>query len=157
MTTSVFTHAHIQMKKSLKDLVVPKLRALGFKGSFPHFKRVREGRTHFLSFQFDKFATSFEIFIANVADVPSALFKGCSLAPEKATMNHLLWKYQLYVRPKTGSWSFAVQYADNRDDRLFESIAREVIPYVLEAEEWFSHGIESPNIYHHVTPGAEAR
>ena len=40
------------MDAALKSAVVPKLRELGFKGSYPHFYRDRNGHVDLLSFQF---------------------------------------------------------------------------------------------------------
>ncbi len=41
----------LYMIKRLKAVVVPELRAMGFKGSFPHFRRSRKG-WDYLSFEF---------------------------------------------------------------------------------------------------------
>lgn len=40
------------MNVSLKNIVVPVLRRLGFKGSFPHFYRESDGHVDLLAFQF---------------------------------------------------------------------------------------------------------
>lgn len=40
------------MNASLKNIVVPVLRRLGFKGSFPHFYRESDGQVDLLAFQF---------------------------------------------------------------------------------------------------------
>jgi hypothetical protein len=51
--------------KNLNDIVVPKLRQLNFKGSFPHFRRQTNERTNLLTFQFDRSGGGFVIEIAN--------------------------------------------------------------------------------------------
>lgn len=52
------------MIATLKQLVIPHLRALGFKGSFPHFRRLLEDRTDLLMFQFDRYGGGFVVEIA---------------------------------------------------------------------------------------------
>ena len=40
------------MDRVLKATVIPELRARGFQGSFPHFRRLRPDRIDLLAFQF---------------------------------------------------------------------------------------------------------
>jgi hypothetical protein len=47
------------MNAALNKLVVPTLRAKGFKGSLPHFRRVGNGATEVLTFQFDRHGGGF--------------------------------------------------------------------------------------------------
>jgi len=54
-----------EMIKSLKELVIPKLRDKKFRGSFPHFRRTVDGKTNLLTFQFDKNGGGFVIETAN--------------------------------------------------------------------------------------------
>jgi len=54
------------MIKSLKARAVPVLRDLGFRGSFPHFYRDRDGHVDLVSFQF---GTSGGRFVAELAFV----------------------------------------------------------------------------------------
>ena len=50
------------VSKEIKIIIVPKLRKIGFKGSFPHFKRIsQDGKVDYLSFQFNKYGGSFII------------------------------------------------------------------------------------------------
>ena len=54
-----------KMIESLKEIVIPKLRNLNFKGSFPHFRRTENGKTNLLTFQFERSGGGFVIEIAN--------------------------------------------------------------------------------------------
>ena len=49
------------MDTSLKNIVVPVLRRLGFKGSFPHFYRDSDGHIDLLAFQFNLGGGSFVV------------------------------------------------------------------------------------------------
>ena len=51
--------ARDQMRKALKDLVLPRLRELGFEGSFPHLRRRRVDRADLFTFQFDRHGGGF--------------------------------------------------------------------------------------------------
>jgi len=57
------------MDLALKQIVVPRLREMGFKGSMPHFRRVRGDLLDLLSFQFDRYGGSFCV---EVASAPAA-------------------------------------------------------------------------------------
>ncbi|MFF2886098.1 DUF4304 domain-containing protein [Paenibacillus sp. NPDC057967] len=52
------------MLSALKSIVIPSLRERGFKGTFPHFRRVNEKKIDLLTFQFDKYGGGFIIEIA---------------------------------------------------------------------------------------------
>lgn len=49
------------MQRALPARVVPHLRERGFRGSFPHFRRVGSVQTDLLTFQFNKWGRSFII------------------------------------------------------------------------------------------------
>ena len=55
---------HDSMVAELKITVIPKLRAQGFKGSYPHFRRIVENRVDLLTFQHDRWGGGFVIEIA---------------------------------------------------------------------------------------------
>lgn len=54
-----------EMRKLLRDQVVPVLRDRGFKGSFPHFRRANTTRLDLLSFQFSQFGPDLYIEVAS--------------------------------------------------------------------------------------------
>ena len=54
-----------EMERALKEVVIPELRRRGFKGSMPHFRRVRPDRVNFLTFQFYSAGGSFVVVIAS--------------------------------------------------------------------------------------------
>jgi hypothetical protein len=53
-----------RMIAALKETVVPMLRDMGFSGSFPHFRRVREKQIDLLTFQFNRYGGSFVVEVA---------------------------------------------------------------------------------------------
>ena len=48
-----------EMDEAIKRLVVPELRAMGFKGSMPHLRRPADGHYDLLTFQFSKWGGAF--------------------------------------------------------------------------------------------------
>jgi hypothetical protein len=48
------------MNEALKQIVVPELRKRGYKGSLPHFRRIRD-KVDIVTFQFDKWGGGFVI------------------------------------------------------------------------------------------------
>ncbi|MBQ3011494.1 MAG: DUF4304 domain-containing protein [Methanocorpusculum sp.] len=63
----------------IKSMIVPYLRAAGFKGSFPHFRRPnKDNGFDLLSFQFDKWGGAFYIELS-VAYPYRAEYKNCYL------------------------------------------------------------------------------
>jgi hypothetical protein len=50
-----------EMNKAIKAVVVPAIRASGFKGSFPHFYRETAGHIDLMSFQFHRSGGSFVV------------------------------------------------------------------------------------------------
>lgn len=63
--------ARSEMERALKAIVVPRLRALGFKGSMPHFRRIVGAKADLLTFQFNLSGGSFvaEMAVCSEADV----------------------------------------------------------------------------------------
>ena len=39
-----------KMIKYLKEITIPELRNRNFKGSFPHFRKIENGKTNFIDF-----------------------------------------------------------------------------------------------------------
>lgn len=74
------------MESALKEVVVPKLRKMGFKGSLPHFRRVREKQLDLLSFQYYSAGGSFVVEIAIAPAEGITTSWGKHIPPEKANV-----------------------------------------------------------------------
>ena len=53
-----------RMIAALREMVVPVLRDMGFSGSFPDFRRIRDSQIDLLTFQFNRYGGSFVVEIA---------------------------------------------------------------------------------------------
>lgn len=73
-----------EMIKNLNEIVVPVLRQLNFKGSFPHFRRLTTERINLLTFQFDRYGGGFVIEVANAKNEPFKM-SGQVIEPNRLT------------------------------------------------------------------------
>ena len=78
-----------EMIKSLSEIVIPVLREKGFKGSFPHFRRMRNDRINLLTFQFDKWGGGFVIEISNCQPNGFTTSWGKKIEPNKLTAHDI--------------------------------------------------------------------
>jgi len=129
-----------RMTEMLKEHVVPVLKARGFKGSFPHFRRITDTGIHLLSFQFDKWGGGFVVEIAACPAQGVTMHWGEQIPPAKVTAHHVNRRQRLgasdeqtdhwFRYDKRGLFSFSDPY---------ERAAREVLPYLDgQAESYWS-------------------
>ncbi|TGN39540.1 DUF4304 domain-containing protein [Marinobacter confluentis] len=92
--------ARSAMEASLKAIVVPELRSRGFKGSYPHFRRIMENRIDLLTFQFYSAGGSFVVEIGNCGP-EGTRFSG----PNKAKVSEIGNRLRLGAeRPGRDHW-----------------------------------------------------
>jgi hypothetical protein len=48
-------------QRAIRAILVPQIRALGFSGAFPHFRRATDSEYHTLSILFDKYGEGFYV------------------------------------------------------------------------------------------------
>lgn len=72
----------------LKVNVVPFLREIGFKGTFPNFKRVDENKIDLLTFQFSQYGKRFVVEIAQCSANGITFNSGQKIPPEKVGVYH---------------------------------------------------------------------
>lgn len=128
------------MIAALKAHVQPVLKARGFRGSFPHFRRLTESRIHLLTFQFDKWGGGFVVEIAWCPSAGVTMYWGEKVPPNKVTAHDMNNRLRLgssanapdhWFRYDQPGWSL---FSDP-----YERAAREVLPYLDEqAESYWS-------------------
>lgn len=123
------------MDAELKSVVVPKLRDRGFKGSFPHFRRLTEGGVDLLTFQFDRNGGGFVIEIARspIAGVKTPW--GKQIPANKVTAWDLDPKERRRLKPSVGSGTDSWFRYDAGECK---EVAHQVLPKIDEAEAWWS-------------------
>ena len=94
-----------EARNQLKNLLVPRLKSLGFNGSFPHFRRVRNLRNELLTIQFDKYGTG--RFVIELASAPTGAFItywGKEISESKLTAHDLSERFRLGSSLGKDSW-----------------------------------------------------
>jgi hypothetical protein len=120
-----------RMIATLKEHVVPVLRSRGFKGSFPHFRRITDTRIHLLTFQFDKWGGGFVVEVASCSPEGVTMHWGEQIPPAKATAHDVTRRLRLGSSGEQADHWF-------RYDRQglsylgdpYERAAREVLPHL---------------------------
>ena len=123
-----------QMKKALKDVVVPRLKEAGFAGSFPHLRRRRPDRIDLFYFQFDRHGGGFIIELAQCAPDGFTTYWGKQIAPDKVTARDLPPTQRARIQPRVGSGTDSWFRYDASD---FTKTAESVLPFVGQAERMF--------------------
>lgn len=88
--------------EALKSIVVPDLRARGFKGSFPNFFRDQEGHIDLLTFQFNKDGGSFVCEISFADPERSNVYIYKETEPKKLRPNQTTVRLRLGANPDSG-------------------------------------------------------
>jgi Domain of unknown function (DUF4304) len=110
------------MDSALKKVVIPVLRKQGFKGSFPHFRRMNEINIDLITFQFNRWGSSFVIELATCPLEGVTLYWGEQIPPNKVTAHDLAKRYRLGAKSE-------------EDDGIwfsFENTKQKVVYCVLE-------------------------
>lgn len=133
--------ARNKMIQVLKTIVVPRLRELGFKGSFPHFRRLGSTFTDLLTFQFDRHGGGFVLELGQCETDFSIVWPtGERVRPDEITPGHLPTERRARIKEGPGSGTadwFRYDHA-TPTDKLFEQTARRVLPFLEEAERIFA-------------------
>jgi hypothetical protein len=120
----------------LKAIVVPKLREKGFKGSFPHFRRISEEKIDLITFQFDRYGGGFLIEVAVCSPEGFTHSWGEKVPANKVTAHDLHPDDRLRLNDKGGQW---FRYnIENAPESIYENVAIKVLNHLYEAEEhWY--------------------
>ncbi len=137
-----------KMNRALKAIAVPKLRQLGFKGSFPHFRRVRHDHVDLVVLQFNKYGGSF---VAEIARLASDELASHYWNPGLSLSNATVYDASAIKRHRLGAirdgdhWFIFGKENDKLDhdqveaDIVYERIAEKVAALVeTEGEQWWS-------------------
>ena len=87
-----------KMNSSLAEIVIPQLCKIGFKGSFPHFRRILAEEIHLITFQFDRQGGGFIIKITKAKNEPFKTYWGKIITQKKLTTHDL--NNRVRIHPK---------------------------------------------------------
>jgi len=132
------------MDAALKELVVPVLRANGFKGSLPHFRRPKPEAIELLSFQFDKWGGAFVVEISKCPVDGFTMPWGEHVPPNKVTAQHLDPDRRKRIKPREGSgtesWFRFDGWLSTASVRT-KRAAQEFLECLPQAEAWWQHAL----------------
>ena len=127
------SHSRDRMIAELKRVAVPELRAIGFKGSFPHFRRASDTQVDLLTFQFSAGGGRFVVEIGKFPPQGYVLY-GKLIAAAEVKMAHLLRSLRLGAKDESSDHWFNYESGD------YARIAESVVPYIRgQAAEWWSN------------------
>jgi hypothetical protein len=130
------------MIAALKEIVVPTLRDMGFRGSFPHFRRQRDEQLDLLAFQFSQWGGSFVVEIAYCPASASTLKAGEFVAADRARVHHQDFRSRLRlgVRPPPNDCDHWFQFEPEYPS-VYRDVAEAVLPLLRwQAERyWLNH------------------
>ena len=134
-----------KMIETLKEHLVPVLKARGFKGSFPHFRRPTGTAIHLLTFQFDKWGGGFIVEIASCPVEGVTMHWGEHIPPTKVTAQHITHRLRLGASDaKSDHWFRYDRRGLLSFSDPYERAAREVLPLLDSQAETFWRQTQGP-------------
>jgi hypothetical protein len=138
--------ARKKMNKALTATVIPKLREIGFKGSFPHFRRVTQIEVHLITFQFDRNGGGFVIEIAKSPNQPFKTSWGAIIEPNKLTAHDLNKRTRIHPKgllknSATDDW-FRYDKLQSLFGNKYSKVAKQVLKQIELIEELFKGDLE---------------
>lgn len=127
----------LKMISALRNNVVTTLREKGFKGSFPHFRRITDKKIDLLTFQFDKYGGGFVVEVAKCSPKGLTHHWGEKVPPNKVTAHDVHPDDRLRLNDGPDDW-FRYDLA-NAPESIYEKVAIEVLNHLDEAEAYWDN------------------
>lgn len=137
-----------KMDEAIMEIVIPFLRSLNFKGSYPNFRRENNGQLNLLTIQFSLYAPKFVVEISNCPSTGYTTSWGKSLKPSECRVNYMSNRHRIGSKKhNTDYW-----YDFERTlilGSIFKKRANELLSNWQEGEEWweqnpFAENMNSP-------------
>lgn len=134
-----------EMIEKILEMVVPVLRQKGFKGSFPHFRRLAADRINLLTFQFDRSGGGFVIEIANCQPDGFTTSWGKRIEPNKLTAHDLFKRKRIQSNMDTDSsltedwFRYDRKYLFGLGD-IYKKVCKDVLSKLSFADEYWEKG-----------------
>lgn len=126
------------MIRHLKTTIVPDLKGMGFIGTFPHFRRERNGRYEFVSFQFWSTGGRFVIECGSGTPKDFEYPLAKDLPFEKLHYGHTYPTTRRRIRPNDTVGDYWFTFSDFIDDIEFVNLAQFVKSLLPKIEEFFA-------------------
>jgi hypothetical protein len=137
-----------EMTKYLSEKVIPVLRQNGFKGSFPHFRRILKDRINLLTFQFDRNGGGFVIEIANCSPTGLTTSWGKRIEPNKLTAHDLNIRKRIQSNMKspdslTDDWFRYDKKPLFSFGNIYNNVCNDVLSKLPIAEDFWANEVPS--------------
>ena len=138
------------MTQALKRELVPVLRAAGFPGTFPRFRRDRGQSIEFLSVQYDKAGTAFILEFGSHPPGPKATSWGELVPEDRLLLEHvpLDSRARLQARPgRMSLWDDWFQFGKfGQEAAAYSRLAASVAGMLPQVEAWLATRQSGPNV-----------
>ena len=124
------------MDAAIKEIIVPFLREQAFKGSYPHFRRLREDRINLLTFQFSTSGPKFVVEISNCSSKGIQRGWGPNVKPSACTAHDMNIRHRL-GQEKFGGDNWFDFSKESFFANIYQKRAKDVIALWSEAEKWW--------------------
>ena len=137
--------ARKEMVQNLSDIVIPVLRQISFKGSFPHFRRLTTDRINLLTFQFDRHGGGFVIEIANCNSTGYKSALNRPIPTNKLTAHDFYTRKRIQSNMKTPDSStddwfrYDKKYLFGFGD-IYKKVCKDVLSKLDIAENYWKNG-----------------
>lgn len=125
-----------RIDEALKEITVPYLRNIGFTGTYPHFRRIKNDRINLLTFQHFRSDPKFVVEIANCPVAGLVYQEIVEVAPNRITAHDMNLRFRLGSKKYKTDPSFDYSETYSNHD-IFKMRANEIIELWGEAEEWW--------------------
>ena len=122
-----------EMIAALQQVVTPVLRDMGFTGSFPHLRRIRETRIDLLTFQFSRYGGSFVVELGVCPPNGFTTHWGAHIPPNKVRAHDIPRRLRLGSNPPTVADHWFSYEPTSR--RVYTDTALEVLPLLKSQAE----------------------
>ncbi|WP_409369208.1 DUF4304 domain-containing protein [Lysinibacillus sp. 38-6] len=132
------SNSRLFMIKALKKLVVPYLRKHGFKGTFPHFRRLNEENIDLVTFQFNRYGGSFVVELAVCGKNGTTMSWGEEVPPNKVTAHDVSFddrfrlREDIYGTDDNDCW---FHYEEAKTDEDFDVVALKVLKCIQDVSD----------------------
>jgi hypothetical protein len=125
---------------ALKKIVVPKLKIIGFSGTFPHFRKNTGPVLSFASFQFNRHGGSFVFEFARTKSLEKDLPKFAKSIPlQKLNYGYFNPKNRLRLKPKGTPEDYWFIYNDFTKTEQYDQLASSVLKLLPQAEKFITY------------------
>ncbi len=123
-----------KMDASLKSVVIPYLRGLGFSGSLPHLRRIKKNGIDLITFQFDKWGGAFIIEVSHCGPKGITTSWGEKISPKIVTAWYMPMDSRFRIHPRDGSGTDAWFRFDrlNLFGNIYEKTAHKAVEMIAE-------------------------